>query len=94
MKKILLSAFALFASLTMVNAQNLLTAENFSTDLLESYTATDGWAEVFNKSDITTSTGWDAIVIGRTDANAGDWFNQWRIKPIESLVLTDVKITN
>ena len=89
MKKILLSAFALFASLTMVNAQNLLTAENFSTDLLESYTATDGWAEVFNKSDITTSTGWDAIVIGRTDANAGDWFNQWRIKPIESLVLTE-----
>ena len=46
MKKILLSAFALFASMAMVNAQNLLTAGNFDADLLGDYVANPDWQPV------------------------------------------------
>ena len=95
MKKILLSAFALFASLTMVNAQNLLTDGSIDRTSVNDRGAlktriafTDwGWAPVTDEAVVSGEiTSWESVSIMSKTGVTEKWHSQIRIQSTVDMV--------
>ena len=95
MKKILLSAFALFASLTMVNAQNLLTDGSIDRTSVNGEGALQtclafsdwGWAAVTDEAVVSGEiTSWESVSIMSKTGVTEKWHSQIRIQSTVDMV--------